>query len=373
MPTAPRSADAARGVARDSFGTAPDGHAVEALTLTNARGTTARLLTYGGVLQSLRVRDRHGAIDDVTLGYDTLDGYLADRAYFGALIGRYGNRIARGRFTLDGRTYALATNDGRNHLHGGTRGFNAVHWHADPFVGDAGVGVILRYDSPDGEEDYPGRLGVHVTCTLGDDDALTFDYHATTDAPTHVNLTQHSYWNLAGAGRGASAGAGQAILGHELTIAASRFLPVDESLIPTGELRPVAGTPFDFTTPHAVGARLGADDEQLRFGNGGYDHTFVLDDVPGAVGPRFAARLHDPSSGRTMEIHTTEPGLQFYSGNVLDGVVGKAGRAYHRHDGLALETQHFPDSPNQPSFPTTVLRPGETYASRTEYRFGVGG
>lgn len=356
-------------VQREPFGVTPDGRPVEAFTLTNARGSAVRFLDYGGVIVSVRVPDRRGALDDVTLGYDAAASYAADPRYFGALVGRYANRIAGGRFTLDGVEHALPRNDGRNHLHGGPRGFHTARWDVEPFADGARAGAVLRYTSPDGEEGYPGTLRVQVTYALtGDDertDELTVDYHAVADRATPVNLTQHAYFNLAGHDAGD-------ILGHELTLNASHYTPVDAELIPTGEVRAVRGTPFDFTTPTPVGAGIGADDEQLRRGQG-YDHNFVLDrDGVRQDALALAARLYEPRSGRALEIHTTEPGIQFYSGNVLaNGPVGKGGYRYGPRGGLALETQHFPDSPNRPAFPSTVLRPGEAYASRTAYRFGV--
>ena len=347
------------------FGTTPDGEEASVYTLTNARGMEVRVTDWGGVVLSISVPDREGTVEDVTLGFDTLAPYTTGESpYFGALVGRYGNRIAGGRFSLDGQTYTLATNNGPNHLHGGVRGFDKRLWTAEPFETDSTAGLVLTRTSPDGEEGYPGALDVRVTYTLTDDDALAFEYHATTDAATPVNLTQHTYFNLAGSGGD--------VLGHELTLDAGAFTPVDSTLIPTGEVRPVVGTPFDFREPRAIGERIGADDEQLRYG-GGYDHNWVLD-RDGEAGLVRAARLYDPSSGRAMEVWTTEPGVQFYSGNFLDGsLTGRGGVAYAYRSGLALETQHFPDSPNQAAFPSTVLRPGETYRSRTVYRFSVEG
>jgi aldose 1-epimerase len=347
---------------RALFGTTPDGSQVEAFTLTNANGIELRTISYGAIIVSLRVPDRTGRMDDIVLGYDSLQGYLRVSPYFGAIVGRYGNRIGSGRFTLDGRTYRLATNNGPNHLHGGNRGFDKVVWQAEPLQNDSGVGVTFTYTSPDGEEGYPGTLLARVSYTLTDRDELVVEYHATTDQATPVNLTQHTYFNLAGDGRGD-------ILGHELLINADSFTPVDSTLIPTGSMAPVDGTPFDFRTPTAIGARIGADDQQLRFG-GGYDHNFVLRQEDVALG--HAARVVEPSTGRTLDIYTTEPGLQFYSGNFLDGTItGKGGRVYHHRYGLCLETQHYPDSPNQPQFPSTVLRPGQEYRSRTVLVFGV--
>ncbi|MEJ7812506.1 MAG: aldose epimerase family protein [Gemmatimonadaceae bacterium] len=365
-PSTPGSARGA-GITRAPFGTAPGGGRAEVFTLTNARGMAVRFTDYGGIILSVAVPDRNGALADVTLGYDSMEGYAADTRYFGALIGRYANRIAGGRFALDGRDYPLATNNGPNHLHGGRRGFNAVMWTVEPFEGSAGVGAVLRYRSADGEEGYPGALDVRVTYTLTGANALIVDYRATASRATPVNLTQHAYVNLAGHDAGD-------IMEHELTLAARRFTPADHTLIPTGELRGVRGTPFDFTTPTAIGARIDADDDQLRHGRG-YDHNFVLDRAesrPEGSATAPVARLYEPRSGRVLEIHTTEPGIQLYSGNVLEGgPVGKGGHVYRRREGLALETQHFPDSPNQPDFPSTILRPGSEYASRTVYRFST--
>jgi aldose 1-epimerase len=313
-----------------------------------------RVLSYGGIIQSLVTPDRDGGLASIVLGFDTLDAYLADTRYIGAVIGRYANRIAGARFTLDGRVHRLPANDGTSHLHGGPRGFHTVPWRAEPFRAADGVGVRLSHASPAGDAGYPGTLDVTVVYTLTESGALVIDYDATTDAPTPVNLTQHSYINLAGDGR--------SILDHELTLAASRYTPVDAALIPTGELAPVHGTPFDFTRPRAIGARIDAGDPQLVLGRG-YDHNLVLD-RPANGDLAFAARLHEPTTGRTLEIHTTEPGLQLYSGNALGG-------AHPARTGVALETQHFPDSPNQPAFPSTILRPGERYRSRTEYRFSA--
>lgn len=349
-------------VARASFGRLPDGRAVESFTLTNARGVELRAIDYGAIIVSLRVPDRDGRLDDVVLGHDDLQGYLAKPAYLGALIGRYGNRIAGGHFTLDGKTYSLATNNGPNHLHGGVRGFDKHVWKAEPFERPGVAGLVFTRRSPDGEEGYPGNLDVRVTYTLTDRDEVSFEYFATTDKPTIVNLTQHSYFNLAGDGK-------RDILGHELTIEADRFTPVDKTLIPTGALAPVAGTPFDFRKPTAIGARIGADDEQIRNG-GGYDHNYVLNRR--GDGLAAAARVYEPTTGRTMDVATTEPGMQFYSGNFLDGSIkGKGGHVYARRYGFCLETQHFPDSPNKPAFPSTVVRPGKPYRSHTVLTFGT--
>jgi aldose 1-epimerase len=351
------------GVEKQPFGATPEGVPVELYTLTNASGVMVRAMTYGGIILSLRVPDRDGNFADVALGYDTLDGYLESSPYFGAIVGRYGNRIAGGQFTLDGQAYSLAANDGPNALHGGLEGFDKVVWQAESFQNEDGVGIVFTHASPDGDEGYPGTLDVTVTYTLSDANELIFDYHAVTDRATPVNLTQHTYLNLAGDGAGD-------ILAHELMLKASRFTPVDSTLIPTGEIRSVAGTPLDFRTPSVIGARIDADDEQIRFG-GGYDHNFVLDRDE-SDSPALAARVYEPTSGRVMEVFTTEPGVQFYSGNFLDGsITGKGGRVYRHRTGFCLETQHFPDSPNKPGFPSTILRPGQEYRSRTVYAFSV--
>jgi len=342
------------------FGTAPDGQAITLYSLTNAHGLRARIMTYGAIVVSLEVPDRDGNRADIVLGYDDLAGYVADNPYFGAIVGRYGNRIAGARFTLDGREYRLAANNGPNHLHGGLRGFDKVVWSAEPVRRSDAVGVSMTYVSPDGEEGYPGTLTAHVTYLLTHDDELKILYEATTDKPTVVNLTHHSYFNLLGQGRGD-------ILGHELQILADRFTPVNDTLIPTGERRAVAGTPFDFRAPVAIGARIGAENRQLAFG-GGYDHNWILNNQDGDLA--LAARVFEPTTGRVMEVLTTEPGLQFYSGNFLDGsLTGKDGAVYGHRAGFCLETQHYPDSPNQPEFPPVVLRPGDTYTQATVYRF----
>jgi len=348
------------------FGATADGRTAELFTLTNGHGIQIRLTNYGGIITSLRTPDRSGRLDDIVLGYDSLAGYLRNSPYFGAIVGRYGNRIARGIFALDGTTYRLAVNNGPNSLHGGLRGFDKVIWTATPFQNHEGTGVALDYTSPDMEEGFPGTLRAHVTYTLTEDDRLIVDYQATTDRATPVNLTQHTYWNLAGSAR-------RDILGHELTINADSMTPVDSTLITTGEITPVSGTPFDFRTPKTIGARVDQrQDAQIRYGNG-YDHNFVLN-RGGAAGDALvrAAHVAEPSSGRTLDIFTTEPGLQFYSGNFLDGsITGKGGAVYRFRYGLALETQHYPDSPNHPNFPSTILRPGQQYHTRTVYQFGV--
>lgn len=350
------------------FGTLPDGRAVTLYRLTNGNGLQVEVMNYGGIIVSLRAPDHAGRLEDVVLGFDTLEGYLSEdyrraNPYFGALIGRNANRIAHGQFSLNGETYDLATNDGDNHLHGGEQGFDRRLWAAEPFSSPGAQGVVLSYTSEAGEEGYPGRLMVSVTYTLTDNNALEVHYRGETTATTPVNLTQHSYFNLAGQGN-------PSILDHVLTLHAEAFTPVDETLIPTGEIRDVAGTPFDFREPTPIGARIGDDNRQLERG-GGYDHNLVLarEGMP-ADALVSAARVWEPESGRVLEIETTEPGLQFYSGNFLDGsLLGKGGASYVKRSGLALETQHFPDSPNQAAFPSTLLAPGETYDSRTVYRF----
>ncbi len=343
-------------------GTLPTGEAVQQFTLVNAQGIQIDLLTYGGIVTSIRTPDRDGQFDDIVLGYESLDAYLQRSPYFGAIVGRYANRIGGGTFTIDGTTYTLATNNGPNHLHGGVRGFDKVNWQALPFEREGAAGVVLRYVSLDGEEGYPGRLDVAVTYTLRDDDTWQVDYEATTDKPTHVNLSQHTYFNLAGDGA-------RDVLEHELRIDADRYTPVDATLIPTGELADVEGTPFDFREATTIGARIDADHPQIRNGLG-YDHNFVL--TRGGDGLVEAIHVRAPSTGRTLAIATTEPGVQFYSGNFLDGsITGKQGHVYERRYGFCLETQHFPDSPNKPQFPSTLLRPGETYRSTTVYRFGT--
>lgn len=334
----------------------------EAYTLTNAGGLEAEILTYGGTLRALRAPGRDGRLADIVLGFDDLAGYLGAHPYFGSLIGRFGNRIKEGRFSLDGRAYSLAVNNGPNHLHGGPGGFHRATWQAQPLAAPDGPSLTLAYSSPDGEEGYPGALSVVVAYTLTDANDLRIDYEARCDRPTVLNLTNHAYFNLAGEGT---------ILGHELQLAASRFLPIDATSIPLGELRQVAGTPFDFRQPAQIGPRLGADDEQLRLVKG-FDHCYVLDKAPGELG--FAGTVADPESGRTLEVYTTQPGVQLYTGNFLEDegtIVGKGGRPYPRYGALCLETQHFPDSPNQPQFPSTTLGPGERYRQTTVYRLGL--
>lgn len=348
-------------IARAGYGRLPDGRTVTRFTLSNRNGTSAEILDYGGILVALRAADRDGRHDNVVLGCPDLEGYCADRSYFGALVGRYANRIAHARFQLDGTSYELACNDPPNALHGGRQGFNRALWRAE--IGENGGApvLVLRHVSPDGDEGYPGTLTVEVRYALGADDALRIDYIATTDRPTVVNLTSHPYFNLAGEGSGD-------VYGHELMIAADAFTPVDAGLIPTGEIRPVAGTPFDFRAAAPIGRNIRAADQQI-LRSGGFDHNFVLRSADaGAL--RLAAVVREPRSGRVLEVSTTEPGVQLYSGNSLDSTrPGAAGRPYRQGDGFCLETQHFPDSPNHDSFPTTVLRPGQTLRSTTVYRF----
>jgi aldose 1-epimerase len=341
------------------FGATADGHPVELFTLTSPTGIEVRTISYGAILVSISTPDRTGRIADIALGFDSLDGYLTRSRYFGAVVGRYGNRIAGARFPLDGRTVELAINSGTNHIHGGVKGFDKVVWRGEPFVRDGAMGVTFSYTSPDGEEGYPGTLHTTVTYTLTRNE-LVADYAATTDKTTIVNLTQHSYFNLVGEGH-------DTVAGHEVMLNADRFTPVDAAMVPTGELAPVDGTPFDFRTPTAIGARIDADHPQLKLALG-YDHNFVLNGDPGL---HLAARVVEPTTGRTLQVDTTEPGVQFYSGNKLAGVAGKAGHSYGPRSGFCLETQHFPDSPNQPHFPSTVLRPGATYRSTTVFTFGV--
>ena len=353
--------------ARRIFGRlpSPDGPSVEEFTLTNAHGIEVRAITYGAIITVIRTPDRSGQLADIVFGFDSLQGYLAQSPYFGAIVGRFANRIARGQFSLDGVTYHLATNNGPNSLHGGLRGFDKVLWTAEPVQSDSGAGVVFHYLSPNGEEGYPGNVDVRVTYMLTPRDELVVDYTATTDKATPLNLSQHSYWNLHGDGKGD-------ILDHILTLDASAYTPVDSTLIPTGQITAVAGTPFDFRSPTVIGARIEQPNKQLRFGKG-YDHNWVLDrPAGGGTALVRAAGLVDSTSGRTLEISTSEPGIQFYSGNFLDGTItGKHGVVYGHRAALCLETQHFPDSPNHPNFPSTILRPGETYHSRTVFSFGL--
>ncbi|MER7495437.1 MULTISPECIES: aldose epimerase family protein [Streptomyces] len=347
---------------KELFGRLADGTKVYRWSLENG-GTRMKVLSYGGIVQSLELPDRRGRYANVSLGFDNIEDYVSSSPYFGALIGRYGNRIDQGRFTLDGTAYQLSVNDGEHSLHGGAQGFDKRVWDVEPFTRGSDVGLRLYHTSADGEMGYPGTLKAEVTYTLTRAGDWRIDYEATTDKPTVCNLTSHVYFNLAGEGSGT-------VYDHELSIAASRYTPVDAGLIPTGELAKVAGTPFDFRRTKTVGEDIRDAHQQLLYGKG-IDHNWVLDKGITAR-PEHIATLRDPRSGRTMKIATTEPGLQFYSGNFLDGtLVGSGGRIYRQGDALCLETQHFPDSPNQPSFPSTVLRPGQTYRSTTVHSFGA--
>ena len=348
-------------IKKQAFGTVPEGR-VDLYTMTNSRGMEVRAMNYGGIIVSLRVPDKKGVLADVVLGFDTLDAYLNNKPYFGAIIGRYANRIANGKFTLNGAGYRLARNNGMNSLHGGLKGFDKVLWRGEQFENNQGIGVVFTYTSKNGEEGYPGNLKAKVTYTLTDQSELQIEYQATTDEATPVNLTNHSYFNLVSEGNGD-------ILKHNLILNADRFTPVDSTLIPAGELRSVAGTPFDFTKPTAIGARIDTNNEQLAIAHG-YDHNFVLSRK--GSGLELAGRVHEQQTGRALEVYTTEPGVQFYTGNFLDGTItGKHGHAYNKHAGLCLETQHFPDSPNHPTLPWTILKPEQTYHSRTVYKFSA--
>ncbi|MBD2699898.1 galactose mutarotase [Spirosoma sp. BT702] len=350
------------GIEKTVYGQLPNGQTADLYKLHNAAGMTAQITNYGGIIVGLTAPDRNGKFEDVTLGMDSLAGYVKGTPYFGALVGRYGNRIAKGKFTLDGKTYTLAVNNMVNHLHGGLVGFDKVLWNATPVEGDEPA-LKLTYTSKDGEEGYPGNLSVEVTYTLQKDNALRIDYLATTDKPTVVNLTNHTYFNLTG-------GAKRDVLDHVLTLNSGNLVPVDNTLIPTGKLMPVAGTPFDFTQPTPIGKRINdSTDTQIKYGLG-YDHAWVLDGTGDSL--KLAATVFEPTSGRVMEVRTTEPAVQFYTGNFLDGTVtGREGFPYKKRYALCLETEHYPDSPNQPNFPSTVLRPGQTYKSSTVYQFST--
>ena len=348
-------------IARARFDVAPDGTQVDIFTLVNDRGMTVRAMSYGAIILSISVPDAKGTMGDVVLGFDSLAGYVKRSPYFGAVVGRYGNRIAKGRFTLDGVQYRLAVNNGPNALHGGVQGFDKRVWTGEPVRSDSGVGVAFTRVSPAGEEGYPGTLTARVTYTLMTArNELVIDYEGSTDKATPVNLTNHSYFNLADAGD---------ILGHTLMLNADSMTPVDATLIPTGTITSVRGTPFDFRTPTAIGARIDAKDAQIRHG-GGYDHNFVVN--RSAPGLAHVARVTEPTTGRTLDVSSTEPGVQFYTGNFLDGTLtGKGGRIYRYRSAFCLETQHYPDSPNHANFPSTILRPGAVYRSRTVYAFGL--
>ena len=342
-------------IEKRDFGKTPDGENVDLYTLTNTNGLKAQIMTYGGIVTTLNVPDRDGHLGDIVSGYDTLDEYIKENPYFGALIGRCGNRIGKGKFTLNGVEYTLATNNGPNHLHGGIKGFDKVVWNAEQMETDEGPALKLNYLSKDGEEGYPGNLNCTVIYTLTNNDELKISYEAETDKDTVLNLTHHSYFNLGGHDSGD-------ILGHELTLNADNYTPVDDDLIPTGEIKPVKGTPMDFTKPTAVGARI----DQVK---GGYDHNFVLNNSDGSLA--LAASVYEPKTGRVMEISTTEPAIQFYSGNFLDGSLKGKGAVYNKHNAFCLETQHFPDSPNRPNFPSVVLKPGEKYTHLTVHKFSA--
>jgi len=347
-------------IQEQDFGRLPDGRSVKLYTLTNPNRLKARIMTYGAILVSLEVPDRNGKLSDITLGYDSLDGYIRENPYFGATIGRYGNRIAKSQFTLDGVRYELAANDGENHLHGGIKGFDKVLWDAQSFEQRDAVGVKMTYLSRDGEEGYPGNLNCSVTYSLTNNDELKISYEAQTDKATPINLTHHSYFNLAGQGNGN-------ILNHILMINAEMFTLIDKGLVPTGGLQTVETTPMDFTKPTEIGARIEQDYEQLKLGRG-YDHNFVLNKNDNSL--TLAASVYEPASGRVMEVFTTAPAIQFYSGNFLDGsIAGKDGKVYKHRYGFCLETQHYPDSPNRPDFPSTILRPGREYTHFTVHRF----
>ncbi len=360
------AADGPKAPTAEAFGKTTDGTAVEVFTLTNTNGIKLRAMTYGAIVLSIETPDRDGKLADIVLGFNTVDEYIKDTPYFGAVVGRYGNRIADGKFSLGGKTYSLATNNEnggiKTALHGGLKGFDKVVWKGEGLLNkDGSQGVKFTYLSKDGEEGYPGNLSLSVTYSLSNKNEWKIQYAATTDKATPVNVTQHSYFNLKGEGNGD-------ILSHELMLAASKYTPVTAALIPTGKLTPVAGTPFDFTKPTAIGGRVKADDEQLKFG-GGYDHNWVLDNQGGELA--LAAKVYEPTTGRTLEVLTTEPGIQFYCGNFLDGTLtGKSGKKYEFRNGFCLETQHYPDSPNQANFPSTILKPGKALKSTTVFRFG---
>jgi aldose 1-epimerase len=352
-----------RGVTKQTWGKTAAGEAVDLYTLTNAKGASVQIATLGGTVVSVTVPDKTGALGNVVLGFDSLDGYLGPHPFFGVIVGRYGNRIGQGRFTLDGKTYTLAKNNGENSLHGGIKGFDKYVWKARDVTSPDGLAVELTHVSPDGDEGFPGTLSATVRYTWTDANGLRIDYTATTDKPTVLNLTNHSYFNL-------SAGGASTVLDHTLQLNADKFTPVDKGLIPTGELRPVTGTPFDFTKARRIGELIDKDDEQIKFG-GGYDHNFVFS-RPADGSMRPAGRVTEPTSGRIMDVATTEPGVQFYTGNFLDGSIkGRGSKPYIKRSGLCLETQHYPDSPNKPAFPSVVLKPGQTYKTSTQYTFGV--
>ncbi len=345
------------------FGKTKDGHAVDLYTLTNDKGANVKIATYGGTVVSINVPDKAGKLGDVALGFDNIPDYESKSPYFGCITGRYANRIAKGKFSIDGKEYILATNNGPNHLHGGEKGFDKCMWKANTVEEDDKVSLVLTYTSKDGEEGYPGTLSNKVTYTWDNDNALRIDYASTTDKPTVINLTNHTYFNLAGEGKGD-------ILGHELTLNCDRYTPTDETAIPLGKLDPVKGTPFDFTKAHTIGKRINNDNQQLKWGKG-YDHNFVINQKkPGEL--TLAATVHEPKSGRVLEVHTDQPGIQLYTGNFLDGSFsGKSGKPYKYRNAFCLETQVYPDSPNQKGFPNAVLRPGKKYSHVCIYKFAT--
>lgn len=345
-------------ITKQLFGTVSD-QPVDLYTLTNDSGLVINITNYGGIIVSLLAPDRNGELADVVLGFDTLDEYVDHNPFFGCLVGRYANRLAGGRFSLNGTEYVLVQNNGPNHLHGGRKGFDKMVWQSEPFSSEASAGLHLTHFSPNGDEGYPGNLSVEVRYTLDNENGLTIDYSATVDQPTIINLTNHSYFNLAGSG---------SILDHVMQLNADYTTPVDKTLIPTGELCSVASTPFNFRQPTPIGARIDQPDDQLQFG-GGYDHNWVLNNSVDTLG--LAARVSEPTSGRMLEVHTTQPGVQFYTSNMLPDLMGKGGQSYTRRSGFCLETQHFPNSPNQPDFPSVVLRPGEIFHETTIFKFLV--
>ena len=355
--SAPEKERGKMSITKESFGKTPEGEEVDLYTLTNAHGLRVKIMTYGATITAVETPDRDGEVENITLSLDSLEDYLKGHPYFGSTVGRYANRIAQGKFSLDGKEYTLATNNDANHLHGGVKGFDKVVWKSEPVETDDSVGVIFTHESADGEEGYPGKLNTEVTYSLTNDNELKMEYSATTDKPTIVNLTNHAYWNLAGRGAGD-------ILSQELTLAADRFLPVDAGLIPSGEQKSVKDTPMDFLQPQAIGSRIA----QVE---GGYDHCYILNKKDGEEGLTLAACAEDPQSGRVMEVYTTQPAIQFYTGNFLDGTLQAGGKTYKQHFGFCLETQHYPDSPNHPEFPTTQLKPGEKYEQSTVHKFRV--
>lgn len=349
-------------ITQKSFGRLTDGREVTLFTLTNSHGTTANIINFGAIVTHLFIKDKEGRMEDVVLGYDSIEGYENDSFYLGAIVGRFGNRIARGQFELNGRKYQLTVNDGANHLHGGRNGFHKILWDAEPVETPAGSALALSHTSPDGEEGYPANVEITVTYTLTESDELRIDYIAESDSHTILNPTHHSYFNLSGDFT-------KPILDHQLTILGERFTPADNTAIPTGELRPVKASPMDFTKPTAIGERIAMDDEQLNFG-GGYDHNWVIDQYNQSV--RKAASVIEPKSGRVLEVFSDQPGMQFYSGNFLDGeTTGKNGLPMRKRTGFCLEMQNFPDAPNKPEFPSAILEPGNPYKQTTIYRFSV--